>query len=63
MEMEQYLNESLLAEYPAVSAMLSQEHIERLRQLSPQSLWEKLEEYSGWIELGGKLEWRMTNDG
>lgn len=57
------INDKLLAEYPDVCAMLTDEHIERLRQLSPQSLWEKLEEYSGWIELGGKLEWRTTNDG
>lgn len=57
------VNDKLLAEYPDVCAMLADEHIERLRQLSAQSLWEKLEEYSGWIELGGKLEWRTTNDG
>lgn len=57
------VNDKLLAEYPDVCAMLADEYIERLRQLSAQSLWEKLEEYSGWIELGGKLEWRTTNDG
>lgn len=57
------INEQLLAEYSNVCAMLADEHIERLQKLPPQSLWEKLEEYSGWIELGGKLEWRTTNDG
>lgn len=56
------INEQLLVEYPNVCAMLANEHIERLRQLSPQSLWEKLEEYSGWIELGGKLEWTTMNN-
>lgn len=56
MKMEQYLNESLLAEYPAVSAMLSQEHIELLLKQPFKVLWEKLEEYQAWLEVGGKLE-------
>lgn len=60
MEMEQYLNESLLAEYPAVSAMLSQEHIELLLKQPFKVLWEKLEEYQAWLEVGGKLEWATS---
>lgn len=60
MEMEQYLNESLLAEYPVVRAMLSQEHIELLLKQPFKVLWEKLEEYQAWIEMGGVLEWATS---